>query len=245
MNPARALFHRVFALGIASVLLVACQPGPDPQQQQAAQAQAREQAAGAMAAEFDKAYAAENWNLARAHGDILNAEYPGSGAAERIQVRYLEAKDKAREQRETLRLAGLWTYQTQPFKDGLQLSASLYSREPVDTDGSGAHPVQLIFRDNPDWGRSSYLVLEAGDFDCYGGCKVKLKVDEADARRVDASRPKTDEAIAMFIEDEAMLWKTAKAAKRIEIEFPVKAGGSRTAVFEVGGLAPEQLPAWN
>ncbi len=245
MNPARATFRCVLAMGAASFFLVACQPGPDPQQQQAARAEAREQAAEAMAAEFDKAYAEGNWNLARAHGDILNAEYPGSAAAERIQPRYVESRDKALEQRETARLAGLWTYQKQPFKDGMQVSASLYAREPVDTDGSGAHPVQLIFRDNPEWGRSSYLVLEAGDFDCYGGCKVKLKVDDGEPRRVDASRPKTDEAIAMFIEDEAMLWKTAKAAGRIEIEFPVKAGGTRSAVFEVGGLAPENLPAWN
>ncbi|GAB3340645.1 hypothetical protein [Marilutibacter aestuarii] len=244
MNPARASSQCLLALAIASTALVACQPGPDPQQQQAARAEAREQAAEAMAAEFDKAYAAENWNLARAHGDILNAEYPGSAAAERIQARYAEARDKAREQREGLRLAGLWTYQTQPFKDGLQVSASLYSREPVDTDGSGAHPVQLIFRDNPDWGRSSYLVLKTGDFDCYGGCKVKLVVDDGEPRRVDASRPKTDEAIAMFIEDEAMLWQTVKSAGRIAIEFPVKAGGTRTAEFEVGGLAPEHMPGW-
>ena len=115
----------------------------------------------------------------------------------------------------------------------------------VDTDGSGPRPVQLIFRQRPDWGRSSYLVLEKGDFDCYGGCKVKLKVDDAEPRRVDASRPKTDEAIAMFIEDEKMLWKTVKSAKVIAIEFPVKAGGTRTAVFEVGGLDPSKMPEWN
>ena len=49
----------------------------------------------------------------------------------------------------------------------------------------------------------------------------------------------------MFIEDERALWKTVKAAKTIAIEFPVKAGGTRTAVFEVGGLDPSKLPKWN
>ena len=29
------------------------------------------------------------------------------------------------------------------------------------------------------------------------------------------------------------------------IEFPVKAGGKRTAVFEVGGLDHGRLPKWN
>jgi hypothetical protein len=211
----------------------------------AEQAAAREQAAEAMAREFDAAYADGNWSLAAAHGDILNAEYPGSAAAERIGPQYEEARAKAVEQRETQRLSGLWTYQTQPFKDGKQLSASIYAKASVDTDGSGARPVQLIFRDNPDWGRSSYLVLERGDFDCYGGCNVRLKIDDAAPKPMEASRPKTDEAIAMFIEDERALWRIAKDARVIEIEFPVKAGGTRTAVFEVGGLAPENLPAWN
>ncbi|AWV06208.1 hypothetical protein [Marilutibacter maris] len=236
---------RVAAVLAVVAVLSACQPQADPEAERAAQAQAREQAAEAMAAEFDKAIAAENWSLARAHGDILNADYPGSAAAERIAPQYEEAKARAVEHRENQRLTALWTYQSQPFKDGRQVSASIHAREPVDTDGSGAKPVQLIFRDNPEWGRSSYLVLQAGDFDCYGGCKVKLAVDDGEPRRVDASRPRTDEAIAMFIEDEMMLWRTAKAARTIAIEFPVKAGGTRTVVFEVGGLAPENLPAWN
>jgi hypothetical protein len=60
-----------------------------------------------------------------------------------------------------------------------------------------------------------------------------------------ASRPKTDEAIAMFIEDERALWRLAGNAKVITVEFPVKPAGTRTAVFEVGGLDRARLPAWN
>ncbi|QDH71199.1 hypothetical protein [Marilutibacter alkalisoli] len=242
------MIHTALRTALAVALLAAlaaCGPKADPEAERAARAQAREQAAEAMAKEFDKAYADGNWTLARAHGDILNAEYPGSEAAERIAEQYEQARARALEQREQARLQALWTYQRQPFKDGTQVSASIFARDRVDTDGSGARPVQLIFRDNPEWGTSSYLVLEAGDFDCYGGCKVKMKVDDAEPKRVDARRPKTDEAIAMFIEDEKMLWRTAKQAQLIEIEFPVKAGGTRTAAFEVGGLAPENLPEWN
>ena len=67
------------------------------------------------------------------------------------------------------------------MKGGDQLSAAIYSKEPVDVGGGTAHPVRLIFRDHPEWGRSSYLVLENGDFDCYGGCKVKVTLDDARA----------------------------------------------------------------
>jgi len=225
--------------------LAACQPASDPKADAAAQAASQEQAAEEMAKAFEAEYGKQNWELARAHGDVLSAKYPASAAFGRIEARYIEVKDKAAQAREQRRTAALWTYQTQTLDKGEQVSASIYAREYVDTDGSGPRPVQLIFRDRPDWGRSSYLVLEKGDFDCYGGCKVKLKVDDAEPRRVDASRPKTDEAIAMFIEDEKMLWKTVKSAKVITIEFPVKAGGTRTAVFEVGGLDPSKMPKWN
>ncbi len=61
---------------------------------------------------------------------------------------------------------------------------------------------------------------------------------------MDGSRPDTDEAIAMFIEDEKALWQHAIAADVLSIEFPVKAGGTRTAVFETRGLDPSNLPKW-
>ena len=88
-------------------------------------------------------------------------------------------------------------------------------------------------------------MLEGGDFDCYGGCKVKVAFDDAAAKPMSAWRPKTDEAIAMFIEDYRGLWKQMRKAQLLEIEFPVKAGGTRTAVFEVGGLDGSQMPGWD
>jgi hypothetical protein len=155
----------------------------------------------------------------------------------------VRAKDEAEGQQR--RLSALWSYGDEPVgKDGHQLSAAIYSQEPVDTDGSGAHPVRLIFRDHPSWGRSAYLVLEAGDFDCYKGCKLKVVADGR-AVTLPGSRPKTDEAIAMFIDDHKALWKLAKASKQLSIEFPTKAVGKKTAEYEVGGLDATKLPKWN
>jgi hypothetical protein len=176
---------------------------------------------------------------------VLIAQYPDSQAAARVRTRYDAVKAKAQAERETARAAALWNYNRLAVKGGAQVSAAIYAKDDVDVDGSGAKPVQLIFRDHPAWGRSAYLVLQAGDFNCYGGCKVKVKVDGAAAKPVAASRPKTDEAIAMFIEDERKLWRLARGAKLLTIEFPVKAGGTRTAVFEVGGLDGSQMPGWD
>lgn len=228
-----------------AIALSACQPAPDPEAVRADQAAAAEQQAEAMAKQFDEQFATENWSLAKAHGDVLFAEYPDSEAAARIKVQHQEATQKGNAEREAQRTEALWAYQSEPVGAKQQLSAAIYASENVETDGTTARPVRLIFRDHPEWGDSSYLVLEAGDFDCYGGCRVKVTVDDDDPRRMAASRPDTKDAVAMFVEDQAALWKLAKAADVVSIEFPVKAGGTRTAVFEVGGLDPARLPDWN
>jgi hypothetical protein len=237
-----------FALAIAATLLLGACKGEDPQaaaRAAAAQAAAKEQAAEAMAKQFDDAVAAQNWQLAKAHGEILQIEHPASAAAARVKPALDEIKAKAEAAQQEKRLAALWSYGDEPVgKDGHQLSAAIYSQEPVDTDGSGARPVRLIFRDHPEWGRSAYLVLEAGDFDCYSGCRLKVTVD-GQPHTLPGSRPKTDEAIAMFIDDHKALWKLAKAGKQLSIEFPTKVVGKRSAEFEVGGLDPATLPKWN
>jgi hypothetical protein len=237
--------HALLAIALVA-LLPACQGG-DPQaaaQAAAAQAAAQERAAEDMARQFDDAVAAQNWHLAKGLGDVLLMDHPASAAAARIKPRLEEIRAKAEAEAQQRRLAALWSYGEEPVKGGTQLSAAIYSQEPVDTDGSGAHPVRLIFRDHPDWGRSAYLVLEAGDFDCYGGCRLKVTAD-GKTHALPGSRPRTDEAIAMFIDDHKALWKLAKASKQLSIEFPTKGVGRKTVDFEVGGLDPARLPKWN
>lgn len=237
--------HALLAIALVA-LLPACQGG-DPQaaaQAAAAQAAAQERAAEDMARQFDDAVAAQNWHLAKGLGDVLLMDHPASAAAARIKPRLEEIRAKAEAEAQQRRLAALWSYGEEPVKGGTQLSAAIYSQEPVDTDGSGAHPVRLIFRDHPDWGRSAYLVLEAGDFDCYGGCRLKVTAD-GKTHALPGSRPKTDEAIAMFIDDHKALWKLAKASKQLSIEFPTKGVGRKTVDFEVGGLDARKLPKWN
>ena len=234
-------------LAIALVALLSACQGGDPQaaaQAAAAQAAVQERAAEDMARQFDDAVAAQNWHLAKGLGDVLLMDHPASAAAARIKPRLEEIRAKAEAEAQQRRLAALWSYGDEPVKGGTQLSAAIYSQEPVDTDGGGAHPVRLIFRDHPDWGRSAYLVLEAGDFDCYAGCRLKVVAD-GKTHALPGSRPKTDEAIAMFIDDHKALWKLAKASKQLSIEFPTKGVGRKTADFEVGGLDAARLPKWN
>lgn len=226
----------------AAVLAVAgCDREQKLAEQAAARAAAAEDAAKQAENAFDAAVAEGNWPLAKAQGEVLLAQYPQSHAAARIMPRLEEVVAKAQAQREAARLAALWSYQAEPVQGGTQLSASIYARESVDVDGGGPSPVRLIFRDHPSWGKSSYLVLQQGDFDCYRGCQVKVTADDK-ARTLPASRPKTDEAIAMFIDDRKALWELATTSRVLEIEIPTKDVGKRTATFETGGLDASKLP---
>jgi hypothetical protein len=232
-------------LALCMALVGGCQRhGASDQASAAAQSAAQEDAAKQVEAQFNEAVAQQNWPMAKAQGDILFAQYPNSQAAGRVRSRYDAVRQKAEAAREQQRLAGLWSYDKSAVEGGTQLSASVYAKDDVDTDGTGAKPVRLIFRDHPSWGTSSYLVLQAGDFDCYGGCKMKVQFDEQPQQPWPALRPKTDEAIAMFLKNEKALWRKVRKAKTLAVTFPVKAGGTRTAVFEVGGLDATQLPAW-
>ncbi|WP_233263104.1 hypothetical protein [Cognatiluteimonas profundi] len=229
---------------LAAMGLGACHRAERQAEQAAAQAAVKEAAATQAAGAFDDAVSAQNWPLAKAQGDVLLMQYPDTLVAQRVGKQMDGVRAKAAEVREAARTAALWNYSRVAVPGGTQVAATIDSQQPVDVDGSGAKPVQLVFRDHPSWGRSAYLVLQAGDFDCYRGCKVKVRVDDSASKSMAASRPKTHEAIAMFIEDERALWRMVLGARTLSIEFPVKAGGTRTAVFEVGGVDHARFPGW-
>lgn len=245
MNASMRLGACTLAIACVAALVTAC--GPDPEAlkaEAAARAAEAEAKAEAGAAAFDAAVQQKNWALAKAQADVLLHAHPDSQAAKRVRAGYDAVVKTFEDERESKRTAALWSYDTQGVTGGLQRAASIYAKSDVDVDGKGPSKVRLIFRDHPSWGRSSYLVLQGGDFDCYRGCRVQVKIDGGATKSLPGSRPDTDEAIAMFIEDDRALWKIAKDAKTLEIEFPVKGLGKRSALFEVGGLDPTRLPGW-
>jgi len=237
---------KTFLLLFCVLALAAC-GDREAEQRAAAQAQAaaQEEAATALAREYDNAVTAQNWDMARVHGAALMSQYPDSQAAVQRKSAFEEVKAKGEAAREERRLAALWNYAQVAAPGGTQKSAMIYSKDPVDLDGSGARPVQLVFRDHPKWKRSAYLVLQASDFRCAGGCKVKVIADGAAAKSMAAWRPDTDEAIAMFITDYKSLWRLLRKTKVVTIEFPIKGGGTRTATFETGALDGKQMPGWD
>jgi hypothetical protein len=236
----------LFALACA-LAMTACGDREAERAAAAAAAAAVEQQADELAKKYDSAVASSDWDMARIHGVALLDQYPQSAAATRIGPSLDEVKAKAEAERDQRRMAALWAYAQVSADGGTQRSAMIYSKEPVDVDGSGAKPVQLVFRDHPTWKRSSYLVLQASDFAraCYSRCQVTLVADGAAPKRMAAHRPDTDEATAMFIDDNKALWRLVRKTKVLEVEFLVKDGSPRKAVFETGGLDGSQMPGWD
>jgi hypothetical protein len=155
-----------------------------------------------------------------------------------------KARAEADAAREADRMRALWTYADVPAAKGHQVSAAIRSTEDVDTGEGLPHSVLLVFRDHPAWGRSSYLVLNSGDFRCASRCTIAIAADGAPSKRVAAHRPTTHEAIALFIDDWRTLWRSATTTTRLSVSFDVKAGGTRTAEFDVGGLDQLRMPGW-
>ena len=147
-----------------------------------------------------------------------------------------KAREESRARAEAERRAALWRYQEATVGGGAQVTAAIVSTDGVDTDGSGAKPVQLVFRDHRTWGRSGYLVLQAGDFACRPGCSISVDRGRRRARAAGGVAADTDEAIALFVRDSARLWRLTAEATWLGVEFPVKAGGTRVARFEVAAL---------
>ena len=218
-------------------------PEAEAQARAEAQAAVAEREASEAEAGLNPAVADENWALAKAHADVLLARWPDTETAGRVRDQFDDVKAQADAIREADRTARLWTYNVQEVKGGQQRSAQIHSKEAAEIGGVRGQ-VQLIFRDHPDWGRSSYLVLPGGDFAraCYRACRVTVTIDDGEPQRMAANRPDTDEAIAMFIDDNRALWRAVDGAKQLMIEFPLETDGSHTAEFEVAGLDRARLP---
>ena len=154
------------------------------------------------------------------------------------------ARAATRAKLEAQRVAALWRYQQATVGGGAQVTAAIFATDDVDVDGQGPKRVQLVFRDHVKWGRSAYLVLQAGDFACRPNCTVQVTADDAAPQTLAAWRPDTDEAIALFIRDTATLWRITGDAARLRITFPVRAGGTREASFEVVSLDEAKMPGW-
>ena len=198
----------VLLASCAVALLTGCStsapPPPSAPAASAAKAPATSDAAATKElALYDQMRASQSWDLAASLGDEIVQKYPASAAAATAKQTLADVHAKGDAQRESRRLAKLWSYASVPEAGGTQYTAAVESREPLHGSGAKANErVRLVLRVHPKWGRSVYLLLDNAKFDCRKGCAtLPVKFDDAAPQRMKATVPPTGEP-ALFIDDD-------------------------------------------
>ncbi|MBS0457645.1 MAG: hypothetical protein JSS44_09985 [Proteobacteria bacterium] len=229
---------------LVALLLAGCGPSQKQlaEQQADVQQQAKDAAANAQARNYVQARDAGQYELAQNYAKQLLHDAPDSVAAREVKTTLDDTNVKADEARDKRRLAALWTYNTELLDGGgdnnVVYSASIYATPDPNFNGDQV-PVRLVLRRHPKWGRSAYLVLDHGQFDCPPGCKLSVQFDDKPPQMM-ASTKSDQNKQAMFIDDEATVREALDKIRAITVQTSVD-GQPRTLTFDVGGFDRAQL----
>lgn len=201
-------------------------------------------ATDALARNYEQARVAQQWDLALAYANELQHAAPNSVPMREVQATLADTNIHADQARDKRRLDGLWAYNLEPINygtDGVVISAYLYSDRKADPEMSA--PVRMVLRRHPKWGRSVYLVLDSGEFDCPPGCKIGVQFDDQPARDFAATKSNENRS-ALFIDDEQAIRDSLDKIRVIGIKTSV-GGVPRQLRFEVGGFDRVKLERRN
>lgn len=231
-NPVTPAVRRALFLFVSLAAAVACSPSPDPQppapQVTAAQAQAARELAM-----YRELVAAESWELAAPIGrDMVNRD-PDSAAAREVAATLADVEAKAAASSKARRMTKLWAYQRGGESGGKQVTASIYSEDPVDAR------IRLVLRRHSEWGQSVYLF--GPGFRCGSPCRIAMRFDDGPTERLEASIPPTGEP-ALFIEDDRKFIARLEDSESISMDVVQKDGTRRTIEFLVGGYDATKFP---
>ena len=228
----------------AALLLAGCGPSQkELEAQRAHNEQIQKDAqANAYARNYAQARQAGQYELAQSYANSLMHDYPNSVAAREVQATLTETNIKADEARDRRRLSGLWQYNTELLEgggDNVIYSAAIGATKDPNDVNHDQTPARLVLRRHPKWGRSVYLVLDHGEFDCPPGCKVSVQFDDQPATMMSSSKSDQNKQ-AMFIDDEETIRNALDKIRAITVKTSVD-GRPRTLNFEVGGFDRAQL----
>ena len=209
-----------------------------PEEEAGALSAADQVRASEMLAAFESARKDRNWEVAEAHADELRTEFPDSDAAAKLTPSLEDVRTQASQQRDVRRLRDLWDYQSVPRGKGHQRTATVYSRTPVVEEGMPAiqPDAQLVLREHPEWGRSSYLLFAQSKFRCGPPCRMDISFDGGDKQSFSGKQADSGKGPALFIEDDTRFIKLMSAARELRIQLPKGSGSATSLVFEVSGF---------
>jgi hypothetical protein len=231
---------RAIALVVAlCALLAACAQETDP----SALTPAQEVEAAALLRDYEAARGAGNWLGAEGIGDRLRQRFPDSDAAGKANATLAEVRVQAEAVREAQRLAEAWSYQLVAVDGGEQRSALIDSRVPAAEEGETPSPAdaQLVLRQHPEWGRSSYLLLQQRAFNCGKPCRLRIAFDAAPATEWAGKQADSGSGPALFVEDDGRFIAALRKAKTVRIELPAGSGRLKALNFDVAGYRHERF----
>ena len=220
---------------LACTLAVGCGPDADSEGELSVDEQAR---AAELLAAFQSASKQKNWEVAQVHAETLRAAFPSSEFAAKLAPTLDAVRAQANQQRDVRRLRSLWDYQAVAKGEGVQRTATIYSRTPVVEEGELTiqADAQLVLRDHPAWGRSSYLLFAQSKFRCSSPCRMDIGVDGGAVQSFAGKQADSGKGPALFIEDEARFIELLSDAREVRIQLPKGSGSASSLVFEVSGF---------
>ncbi|MEO6799603.1 MAG: hypothetical protein ABI178_06680 [Rhodanobacter sp.] len=218
----------------AGLLLSACsqQSGTPTLTAQQQKVQADEAAAARNLATYRQLLALHNDEMVVTMGKDIVSRFPKSDAAKEVRQTLPAIEKRYETNRESNRLAGLWTYQVAPMAGGTQSTASIYNSQRGDVD-----QVRLILRRHTSWGQSAFLYGSKPGFLCRGNCSINGKADGKPVQ-IKAFTPQGGEPALMIRDDKAFI-AMLKKTKELDLEVTLLDGKkNETLVYEVGGFDP-------
>lgn len=195
--------------------------------------------------DYNLARDSRNWIAAQQVGDNLRTKYGDSDAAKTMAKSYDDTAKMADAKREEDRLAALWHYASIPAGSGKQYSAMIDSHVELDQTGLPLNKpdARLVLRIHPDWGNSSYLLLENKDFVCSQPCLMQISFDGGDPITFKGTQADSGQGPALFIDDHKAFYAAMLPAKKVKILLPKNGDYTPSLVFDVSGYDSSRLGA--
>ena len=224
----------VLSVVCAGVLLAACsqQPGTPAPTAEQQKAQADAATAARNLSTYRQLLKLHDDEMVVTMGKDIVSRFPNSDAAKEVEQTLPAIEKRYEANRETNRLAALWTYQVAPMAGGTQSTASIYSSRRGDDE-----QIRLVLRRHTSWGQSAFLYGSKPGFLCRGNCTITGNADGKPVR-IKAFAPQGGEPALMITDDKAYI-TLLKKTRQLDLDVTLLNGKrNEMLVFEVGGFDP-------
>jgi hypothetical protein len=229
MSLLRAIVLTALLLGLA-----AC---AEDERQPTAEERA-ELMANAGLLQVEKARSNGRQQAALIYAEEILQRYPDSAAAARLRGELDTLREAAEQERESRRLAELFTYHAVEEGEATVYTAYIFGQPAANPSPE----LRLVLRRHPEWGQNTYLLIGDGaDFACRNECRAQLRFDDGDSEAFVITRAKDVDPPALFLEEDQRVLDRIASARELELQVDLRGGKRGAWRFELGGFDANRL----